>query len=600
MKNACLHLCAAAALWLTACAPPADAERGKFPIPPQAQIVDIEPGAYGGSFVYTLPSEPRTFNALIAEDAYAAQVIDLLLPALVTQDPFTQTPAPALAKSWEVSPDHKSYVIRLREGLFWSDHTPFTADDVIFTFDIIFADTQDPATGKRAAKIPNRYRQQFTIGGEPLRYEKIDDHTVRFETATPYAPFLNDLGFISILPKHKLAPFVEDGTFKSQWSNQTALDTPKEIVTMGPFRIHSYRPGERLVLEPNPHYWKADKKGRRLPYIDRMIIKFVPEANTGLLLFATGQVDVASVSPSDVAWVERAAKTYDFSIYDRGPDTGIFFIYFNLKSGQNPQGKPYVDPVKHAWFSNVKFRRALQRAIDRPGLIRAVFFGDGVPLDSIISQANGKWHNPDTTKYPYDPQRALAELQEAGFTQTPDGKLRDAKNNPIAFELLVADGSERGAKIATTFLDNMKSLGIDVRLAYLDFGTLIARTSNTHDFDATMMGLTGGGDPSGGKAVYLSSGRLHFWNPSQPKPETAWEKKADDLFTASESEFDEKKRVALIYQMQEVFAEEVPMLLLVTPTNFIGLQNRWRGVRPPPIGSLMWNLDELWEGPKTR
>ena len=595
MFHLSLALCA---IGLVACTPSEKTARQQYPIPKDAQIIDAPPGIPGGTFVYTLPSEPRTFNALIAEDAYAAQIIELMLPSLVTLDPFTQSPAPALAKSWEVSEDHKTYTVHLREGLCWSDGNPFTADDVIFSFDIIFADTTDPKTSKRTAKIPNRYRQQLTIGGEPLRYEKIDAYTVRFETATPYAPFLNDLGFISILPKHKLAPYVEDGTFKSQWSNQTALDTPNEIVTMGPFRIHSYRPGERLVLEPNPHYWKADKKGQRLPYIDRLIVKFVPEANTGLILFATGQADTATIPPSEVSWVSRAAKTYDFSIYNRGADTGIFFIYFNLKSGTKPDGTPYVDPVKRSWFSNLKFRRAMQRAIDRPGIIKAVFFGDGEPLNSIISPANGKWHNPDTEKYPYDPEKARAELKEAGFSIDSEGKLRDAGGNRVAFELLVADGSERSAKIATTFLDNLKSLGIEVRLAYLDFGTLIARTSDSFDFDAAMMGLTGGGDPSGGKAVYLSSGRLHFWNPSQPKPETKWEAQADRLFIASESEFDVQKRIELIYRMQDVFAREVPMLLLVTPTNFTGLQNRWKGIRPPPIGSLLWNLDELWEEPK--
>lgn len=590
-------LCVGAACLLSACKPPAPPARGQNPLPPGVEITDQPPGKVGGTFVYTLPSEPRTFNALIAEDAYAAQLIELMLPGLVTQDPFTQEPKGALAERWEVSPDHKTYTVFLRKGLHWSDGAPFTADDVIFSFDIIFADTTDPKTGERTPKVPNRYRQQFTIGGEPLRLEKIDDFTVRFSTAAPYAPFLNDLGFVSILPKHKLARFVEDGTFKSQWSNQTAMDTPQEIVTMGPFRIHSYRPGERIVLEPNPHYWRADQSGQRLPYINYLIIKFVPDANTGLLLFATGQSDAYQLSPSEVAWVEKSAKTYGFTVYNRGPDTGIFFIYFNLKSGLNPQGKPYVDPVKYKWFSNVHFRRAVQLAIDRPGIVRAVFFGDGEPLNSVISPANGKWYNPNTVKYPYDVTRARAELKEAGFSLRPDGKLADAEGHLVAFELLVADGSERSAKMATTFLDNLKALGIELRLSYIDFGTLISRVSDSFDFDATFMGLTGGGDPSGGKSVYCSGGRMHLWNPSQKTPETPWEARVDKLFEASETEFDEQKRVSLIWQMQDIFAEELPLIFLVTPTNFMGLKNRWQGVRPPPIGSLLWNLEELWEEP---
>lgn len=590
-------VCVGAACLLSACKPPAPPPRGKNPLPQGVETTDQPPGKVGGTFVYTLPSEPRTFNALIAEDAYAAQLIDLMLPGLITQDPFTQQPKGALAEGWEVLPDHKSYLVHLRKGLRWSDGEPFTADDVIFSFGVIFADTQDPATGETVPKVPNRYRQQFTIGGQPLRFEKIDDWTVRFETAVPYAPFLNDLGFVSILPKHKLARFVEDGTFKSQWSNQTAMDDPAQIVTMGPFRIHSYRPGERIVLEPNPHYWRADKNGQRLPYINYLIVKFVPDANTGLLLFATGQSDAQLLAPSEVAWVEKNASTYEFTVYNRGPDSSIFFIFFNLKTGVNAQGKPYGDPVKFKWFSDVRFRRAVQRSIDRPGIIRAVFFGDGTPLNSIISASNGKWHNPNTVKYPYDVEKARAELAEAGFRLGPDGKLRDAEGHPVNFELLVSDGSERSAKMATTFMDNLKALGIELRLSYIDFGTLISRVSNTFDFDATFMGLTGGGDPSGGKSVYCSDGRMHLWNPSQKTPATAWEKRVDELFAASETEFDEAKRIRLIYQMQDIFAEELPLIFLVTPTEFMGLKNHWQGVRPPPIGSLLWNLDELWERP---
>jgi len=584
VKNFLPAFCVWGLFALTGCAPDAPDERAHHPLPEGAEITDHPPGQTGGSFVYTLPMEPRTFNALIAEDAYAAQIIALMLPGLTTLDPFTQKPKGELAHSWEISEDRKSYTVRLREGLKWSDGAPFTADDVVFTFDTIFA-----------KDIPNRYRQQYTIGGQPLRYEKIDAHTLRFSTAKPYAPFLNDLGFISILPKHKLERFVKDGTFKSRWSNQTAMDTPQEIVALGAFRIHSYRPGERIVLEPNPHYWKADKNGQRLPYIDRLIIKFIPDANTGTLLFATGQVDAAVVSPSDVAWVRKSAETYDFTIHNRGADTGIFFIYFNLKSGHDAHGDPYGDPVKKKWFSNLHFRRALMHAIDRPGLIQAVMFGQGGELDSIISPANGKWHNPHTKKYKYDPARAKEELNMAGFSRDKDGQLTDGEGNAVQFELLVADGSERSAKIATTFLDNMAAIGITVRLAYLDFGTLISRTSDTFSFDAAMLGLTGGGDPSGGKAVYRSDGRLHFWNPSQPKPETDWEKQIDALFDASESEFDEAKRVALIYEMQDVISEQVPLLFMVTPNSFMGLQNRWQGVRPPPIGSLLWNLESLWE-----
>jgi peptide/nickel transport system substrate-binding protein len=206
--------------------------------------------------------------------------------------------------------------------LRWSDGEPFTANDVIFTFDAIFD-----------KRYPNRYSQQYTIAGQPLRYEKVDDHTLRFTTPEVYAPFLTDIGYASIMPRHKLITSFEDGTLQKRWTSQTAIDTPQEVVGTGPFRIFSYQAGERMVLAPNPHYWRADSIGQRLPYVDFLIAQFVPSPNTETVMFATGQTDASAVSVTDVAWVSEAAKTYDFTIYDRGPDSGISFLWFNQNPG---------------------------------------------------------------------------------------------------------------------------------------------------------------------------------------------------------------------------------------------------------------------------
>ena len=95
----------------------------------------------------------------------------------------------------------------------------------------------------------------------------------------------------TILPKHKLIAAFESDRFLKEWTTKTAIETPQEIVGTGPFKIFSYKPGERLVLEPNPHYWRADAEGQRLPYIDYLVIKFVSESNTAIAHFATGKSD---------------------------------------------------------------------------------------------------------------------------------------------------------------------------------------------------------------------------------------------------------------------------------------------------------------------
>jgi peptide/nickel transport system substrate-binding protein len=443
-------------------------------------------------------------------------------------------------------------------------------------------------------RFPNRYAQQYTIVGEPLAYEQVDRHTVRFRTADIYAPFLNDIGFVNILPRHRLQASVDEGTLQKQWTSQTAIDAPAEIVGSGPFRLFSYRPGERMVLAPNPHYWRADTDGQRLPYVDFYIAKFVPSVNTETVLFATGQTDAADISVTDVAWVEEAAGTYDFTIHERGPASSISFFWFNQYPGENETGTPRLPPYKLEWFRDRDFRRAVLLGLDRPGLVKAVYFGRAQPLDTIISPANRKWHNPDTTGYPYDPARARALLEGAGFVMGADGVLRDGEGHAVEFELLASEGSQTATGIGTTLIENMRALGIKVTLSMLDFGTLINRVSDTFDYEAAMMGFTGGGDPSGGKAIYRSDGRLHVWYPEQPLPATPWEARIDEIMDEQQRTLDESRRIALIHELQTIFSDELPLLFLITPNAYAGIRNKWRNVEVPALGSITWNLDELW------
>ena len=595
-----------AALSLTAlvaaCWQPPQVERGEYPLPADAEISQAQAGRYGGVFVLAAAQEPQTFNPMMASDAYSSIVIDMLLAPLVSYDPFTQESIPALAKSWKISPDGKTYTFFLREGVKFSDGADFTADDVIFTFDTIFSPSLDargnpvidPQTKKPLLKYPSRYAGQFTIGGEFVKYKKLGKYTVEFSTKTVYAPFLTDIGFISILPKHKLANAVENGTFQQAWSTETAINSPAEITATGAFEIFSYKPGESLVLKPNPHYWRADKNGRRLPYIDFLVYKFVADANTSTILFATGQCDAAAVSANDYAWVKNYAKTYDFKIYERGPDTSISFIWFNQNPNKSADGKPYVDPRKLRWFTNADFRRAVMHAIDRDGLIKSVWFSRAAKLNSIISPANKKWHNPDTPKYDYSPQTSRKLFQKAGFSYGANGRLLDADKTPVEFDFIVADGSQNSTTTATTFVENMKAIGIKVSLKFMDFSAIVSKIDNTFDYEAAMIGFTGGGDPSGGKAIYRSDGFLHLWNPRQKTPATDWERKIDEIFQRQECELDVQKRRALIFQMQDIFAEQLPLFYLTTPMSYSGIQNKWRNVRVPPTGSIIWNIDELY------
>ncbi len=558
-------------------------ERKDHPLPQDAEVSEAEPGIYGGFLVTAESQQPRTFNPLVAEDAYSSQAIGRFLNGLTTYHPIKEEVVPELARSWEISSDRKSITLHLRRGVLWSDGEPFTAADVIFTFKALFDE-----------RYPNRYQGQYIIAGEPIGFEKVDRHTVRFTTARAYSPFLYVIGFIGILPRHKLIDAYEQGTLLQEWSVRTAMHEPGELVGTGPFRVHSFRPGQRIIYEPNPHYWRVDSKGQRLPYVDYLITRFVQDRNTSTVLFASGQIDAADIAPGDVVGVSRNAPLHGFTVHHRGPATGIRYLWFNQKPGVNEDGRPYVEPHKLEWFTNKYFRQAILHGFNREGLIQSVYFGRAELLHSIISPANQRWHNPEVPKFPYDPGRAIELLEGQGFEFREGGQLYDKHGNPVIFDVYASEGDDITPQIMSTFRENMRDLGIRVRVRYLDFGTLVARISRHFEYEAAMMGFTGGADPSGGRAIYLSSGRLHLWNPEQEEPQTEWEAKVDELVYASEETFDLEERVDYVHRMQEIFSEQLPLLYLLTPHAYAGLKDKWQNVHIPAMGSVIWNVDELY------
>nr|WP_234043757.1 ABC transporter substrate-binding protein [Cerasicoccus arenae] len=571
--------------------------RGEYPVPEDAMVTEPPPGEYGGLFIVSETTQPTTFNYYVPNDLTTAVVLGRMFAGLTDFDPMKGEMVPALAKSWEIGEDQKSYTFHLREGIKWSDGAPFSADDVVFTFNLIVAEREDPETGEMVPIYPTRQYEDFKYENGTLSCEKIDDYTVIFRTPDIYAPFMFDIMGLPIMPKHKLAASNDDETFMKMWSTQTGIENPSEIVGTGPFVLESYRPGERLILKPNPHYWKVDSKGQRLPYVDRLIMKFVGDSNTSIISFATGQTSIAGVGPSDVSWVQRNEKEFDFTLYERGPSTSVSMIWFNLNPGKNEEGIPYVEPYKMAWFQNKLFRQAMFYAFDREAVIDAVFFGRGKPLDSMVAEAQGDWFNPNVRKYRYNPAKARELLAEAGFTWNPAGKLIGPQGNTVEFNLLIPAGGSSWESMVVTYKENLSDIGVTMNITPVDFATLIRRIDYTMDYEAGVIGWGSSSaayDPSGSKALYMSSGIYHLWHPKQETPATPWEAKIDKLFTEQEGTLDLKRRQELMHEVQAILAEESPLILLASVQGYVGVQNHWRNFTIPPAGSTTWNIEEIW------
>ena len=199
-----------------------------------------------------------------------------------------------------------------------------------------------------------------------------------------------------------------------------------------------------------------------------------------------------------------------------------------------------------------------------------------------------------TAAHSHNPERR--ERRCVGFSWRADGQLLDGEGVPVAFELLLVE-SQFYDKVGVTFVENMKALGMDVSILRADFATLLSRTDNTFDYDITFLGWGSSSaayDPSGSKALYLSSGAFHQWYPEQPEPATEWEARIDELIGLQERTLDPQARVEMMHEVQAILAEELPLMYGFTPYGYVGIKNKWRNVFVPTAGTALWNPEELW------
>ncbi len=575
------------------------------PIPVDALVVDFPAGEFDSNVVETLAGDLATVNPLVNETMAGSAVIGRILEGLITLDPNTGDVIPNLAKSWEISADNLQYTFHLRRGIHWSDGQPFTADDVLFTWGCFFAKQLDVDSGEPVldenGRVKYRYSSRSTFGqlinGQEPLVEKLDDYTVRFTTPEVYAPFLLFGGGEEILPKHVLQVSFDDGTLMDQWSVETAINEPWKIVGLNMFVLESYRPGERIVFAKNPNYWKVNTKGERLPYVARVITKIVQDQNSSNVAFAQGLTDFESIGPDNVAWVKRGEERFDYTVLDMGPSSQTNFIWFNLNPGKDADGVAYVEPYKFEWFSDKRFRQAISHGINREGIVRGVYFDRADILHGYVSPKRKLWYNDAIRKYAYSPETSRELFAEMGFTFAA-GQLKDPLGNSIEFSLMTNSSSGLRVEMATVFKENMAALGIDVELQFLDFNTIINKTSDSFTYEACMLGLGGGApDPYAGKDILMSGGRLHQWYPQQLEPATEWEARIDALMLEIGRHTNVALRKKYFFEVQEILAEQQPLIFLVSPKDFVGYRNRWQNVDPTPLGGVTWNQESLWAEP---
>jgi len=540
--------------------------------------------------------DPKTLNPLLVTDATSSSVLSLVFDSLLRTNGLTAELEPGLAESWQVSPNGLEVIFTMRENLKWSDGKPLTVDDVIFTFNLIFDE-----------RIPTSSRDVLRIGKKQQlpKLEKLGDRQIKFTTAEPFAPFVRYMGGTSILPKHILESTLKETDtsgkpkFLETWSIKTPLN---EIVGSGSYILSEYRPGERFIYKRNPYYWNQPQ-----PFIKNVVLQILDSSDTALLKFRSRELDIFDLGArvKDFQLLKSAEERDNFKIYNGGTATGQLFMMFNLNQGRDAKtNQPFVDSIKSKWFNDVNFRRAIAHAIDRKTMVTNLYVGLGEEQNSPISVPSPYYLSPKKglKVYEYNTEKAKKILTEAGYRYNSQNQLLDAQGNQVRFTLLTNAGSNpvRG-QVGSQIKNNLEKIGIVVDFTGIDFNILINKLDDSKQWDAIVMGFTGGIEPHGSINMWSATGNLHMFNKGADKGQppipgfkiSEWEKQIEDYMIVASQQTNENERKAVYAQFQQLVQDQLPLIHLVTPLSLSAVRDRIQGVKFSPIGGALWNLDEL-------
>jgi len=565
------------------------------PLPVDTMTVPVpEIGRYGGRFVMGQTSAPRTFNAIMANETSTTDVTDgRLFTSVADFDNATQQDVPLLAKSWEASADGLTWTFHLRRDARFSDGHLMTAEDVLFSVEVIYDPVLHPSM-----------QDLLKAGGKPFAFSAPDSYTIVVKTVAPSALLVPIVGSVRIMPKHILEPAFRSGRFASAYSVSTP---PESIVCSGPWRVKQFVAGEKTVLERNPYWFGVDPKGHRLPYLDELVFRIVPDQNTAALQFLAGGLDgLDNVKPEDYKSYEDQAAKLDFTLYDLGPALTTNFFWFNLNTVKSKRpvkgkriGEPYLEKVKYAWFSNRDFRRAVSMAVDREALMRGPFYGNAVKNWSTSTAGNKEWYTPEVTGSDYDAEGAKRLLAGLGFKDRDgDGYLEDAQGHTVSFNMKTNSDNSVRMTLCNFIRDDLAKVGIKCIPSGVDFNSLVTNIREDFQYECILLGLQTGvpPDPGMGQNVWRSSGPTHYWNLRQERPETEVDATLDRLMDENLGTLDKVERKRVWREMQELVNRECLFVWLPTQIVRIPISNLFGNLQPSVIPHrILWNIDRVYQ-----
>lgn len=497
---------------------------------------------FGDMLVIGTIADASILVPMLATDAMSHTVAEKIFRGVVKYAP-DMTIVGDLAESYEISPDQRTITFHLKRGVKWEDGVEVTAYDIEFGFKLI----TDP-------NIPSAYASDFL---EIKNFEVLAPYTFRVTYKKPFALALSSWGNLVVLPRHLL----RDKDLKYL---QSVFG--RKPVGNGPFKFQSWEPQSQIKLTYNPLYYE----GR--PYLYGLVFRIIPDPSTLFMELRSGGVDWIGLTPLQYLKLEREEELRrKFQIY-RYLAFAYTYVGYNLR-----------DPL----FKDKRVRKALCYAIDKEKIVKGALLGQGVPAYGPY-KPDAWFYNPAIEKScPYDPERALKLLKEAGFQRGKDGILhKDGK--PFEFTILTNQGNLSRLITAQIIQQELSKLGIKVNIRVMEWTTLIHQFIDKRRFQAVILGWTTGPDPDLYDIFHSSkveSPGLNFIGYKN--------KEVDRLLEEGRYTLDREKRKRIYFKLQEILAEDQPYTFLYIPMSLEALHKRFRGIKPAPIG-ISYNIERWW------
>lgn len=515
-----LPCCALMALFLISCSQQQDVASTKFNQP--------YPSESGGSLVDAMSGEPSGLIAMMAGESSASAIASNIFNSLLKYDKNLELSG-ELATSWDVSSDQKTITFHLKPNLKWADGKPLTSEDVLFTWKTVTDD-----------KTRSPYGADYKL---VKKAETPDKLTFRVTYEAPYAPALDSWSGLHILPKHLL---------EGQDINNTAFS--RNPVGSHYYQLDQWKKGESITLKRNPNATQGQAK------IDRLISRIIPDRAAQFLELMADNIDSMSLNSIQYARIFPARPDLTAKIAQY-KELGNSYTYlgFNLKR------KP---------FNDVRVRQAINYAIDKQEIIDGVMLGLGLPVASPYKPGT-RWSNPKLQPYPYDPQKAIALLKEAGFEDHDHDGILDKEGKPLSFEILTNQNKEREMS-AVLVQRRLKEIGIDVKIRVVEWATFISRFIKTGDFNVVLLGWGLGLEPD----------QFNIWHSSQQAPGQFnfigyRNTHVDQLLEAGRLELNPDKRMKIYHEFAEILLADSPVVYLFAGYGLPAINKRVKGINDP-------------------